>query len=227
MKKLIFLALMLISFSSFAQGKFIEVEVTDTVSLKPLNFRIDVYADTDDLLDTVAVAYDEDDNYDPLAEQEKLKNRLQEAKRMVESKKYKVSSLDGSGLSVWERKRAASNGFSFIVNSEPEMKKMREMLDAKQGIMAAVTVAKYSDEADAERALISKIFDKAKKRAIFIGANSELKPGKIVEVREGKNSESSFTDFYTQILKYSKFGQDTTDYKGTLSKTFVIKFAAE
>ena len=93
-----------------------------------------------------------------------------------------------------------------------------------------VTTLTYANEQKAEELLIKKLLEKAKSRAALIGVNSGLKPGRIIEVKEGQptGSGNGMKDFYSEIMKMSNmFGADTGNYNGTLSKTFVVKFAAE
>ncbi len=230
MKKFLQTAFLLFSAVSFAQDKFIEVEVTDTISLKPLTFRCNVYLVNDDIyemaVDSAAVAYE--DNYDPRAEEEKEKNRLQEIKSKLEAKKYKVGPLDGSNTNIFSNRYGVSQeGWSVIVNSEAEVKKIKE--EVKDDAKVEVSVLKYADEVKAEEQLIKKLMDKAKARSVVIGSCSGLKPGKIIEVRESRPTDamSGLTELYGQIAKLGLLDQGTSNYTGSLSKTFVVRFSAE
>jgi hypothetical protein len=228
MKKLTFLALMLISFSAFAQSKFIEVEVTDTITLKPLNFQFNVYVNDDDEV----VVYNEDDveDYDPLAELEKSKNKLQNIKKLLENKKYKTEPLDESKANFLDKRFSMreSQGFTVRVSGQAEMQKLKDLLDAQKDAKTVIAVTKYADELKAEEQLIKKLMDSAKARAAVIGLNSGLKPGRILEVKEGKKStDFNMNDFYSQIMKMGMMGQNGGNYTGSLSKTFVVKFTAE
>jgi hypothetical protein len=70
--------------------------------------------------------------------------------------------------------------------------------------------------------------DKAKARATVIGSYSGLKPGRILEVKEGKQGGAFDMESYmSMMMKMGLGGQDTGSYTGSLSKTFVVKFAAE
>lgn len=229
MKKLALIVLLLISLTGVAQNKFIEVEVTDTISLKPLNFQVNVYVN-----DEFVVAFDEDNEdevYDALAEKEKEKNKIQQVRSMLLSKKYVVRPLDESKLSPFEMKvygREKREGLTVNVIGLVEVQKLNELLDSNKDIKTIVTVLKYANEQVAEEQLIKKLVDKAKTRASVIGANAQLKLGKIIEVSEGRPSaEIGIHDMYLQIAKMGVTGFVGGDYTGTLSKTFVIKFAAE
>lgn len=223
MKRFILFLILFLSLSGFAQNKFIEVEVTDTVSLKPVKFNLNVYSDA-----TASYDFNDNEEYDPTVAEEKAKNILEGAKKIVESKKYKIVPLDNSGIGLFQQKTAKEKGFTVPVNGSDEVKKLEEMLKAVKGIETIVTVTKYADEQKAEDDLIKKLIDKAKARAGVIAAASGLKVGKILEIREGKSSNGLLgIDFYAQIAKMGNWMSQTADYKGELSKTFLVKFAAE
>jgi hypothetical protein len=226
MKNVTLFALLFISLGAFAQAKFIEVEVSDTISLKPLSFRCNVYAK--DNTDVYSFDVADDAEYDPLAAAEKAKNQLNEVKGLMVAKKYKVLPLDESKINFLERRPPSKEGFSILINNEAEMKKLKMLLNSREDVNTVVVVLKYADEQKAEELLIKKLIDKAKVRAAFIGSTSGLKTGKILEVKEGrKSNEASFTELYSQLLKMGSFGQENNDYTGSISKTFVVKFAAE
>jgi hypothetical protein len=227
MKKLTLIALFFISAISVAQNKFIEVEVTDTIALKPLDFQFNVYVNNE----VEVLSYNEDEEYDPKAELEKNKKKLQDIKKMLENKKYKISALNESKPNLFDKKRSGRNGegFTVLVSGQAEMQKLKDLIDTQPDAKALITVTKYADEQNAEDQLIKKLMDKAKTRVAVIGLNSGLKPGRILEVKEGKQgSDFNIGDFYSQIAKLgAMFGENTGNYMGSLSKTFVVKFAAE
>ena len=132
---------------------------------------------------------------------------------------------------MFEKAFNDANGFSIIVNGIADVQKLKEMFSDMEDVKITATVLKYADEQKAEDQLIKKLMDKARYRAGVIGTNSGLKVGKILEVREGQqnaNSLNGIKDFYSEIMKMGAlFGQDTSNYTGSLSKTFVVKFAAE
>ena len=55
-----------------------------------------------------------------------------------------------------------------------------------------------------------------------------MKAGKILEVREGKpTTEAGLSELYMQLTKMGMAQVYDADYNGSLSKTFVVKFATE
>ena len=107
----------------------------------------------------------------------------------------------------------------------------KDIFKSKEYVAVDATVLKCADEVKAEEQLIKKIIDKAKARANVIGTNSGMKPGRIIEVREGKHSDSDgmsgLGEFYMQMARMKMMEQGNSDYRGSLSKTFVVKFSAE
>jgi|GEM_PF-2092647 len=247
MKNIFFITILFISLVSFGQNKFIEVEVTDTISLQPLRFQCNLYLDTysyDDVVVEVepvsidgaadatpaeaVVAEDNYDAYDPLAAEEKAKNKLQMFKMLLESNKFRVEPLNESKTKFSERRGSTTYGYTIIVSSDQELQRLRNLVANRVDVTASVVVLEYADELKAEEQLIKKLINKAKVRATAIGANSGLKVGKILEVKEGKrSSEISVSELYTQILKMGNYGQENNDLGGSITKTFVVKFAAE
>ena len=236
MKNLTLIALLLISTISVAQSKFIEVEVTDTITLKPLSYRCNLNVDTYNYDIVVEATNGSDDDaaadvyqeYDAQAAEENGKKKIEELKKMLEAKKFKVSPLDDSYQGAIERRSYDKEGFTVIVNSMAELQSLQEVLAPRQDVTVAVSVLKYEDEQKAEEVLIKRLISKAKARAAVIGANSGLKPGRILEVKEGKpGKDSSLVELYSQILKMGSYRQGLATDTGSLSKTFVIKFIAE
>lgn len=223
MKNLIYFFFLSISFTAFAQTKFIEVEVKDTITLKPQNFKCNIYGRYSDTT-TVAVGYGK---YDPMANEEAEKKKLKKVKTMLEAKQYKVSEIDPSINNYTDMLfYGGENGLTVLVNNEAEVQKLREML-SNEDVNVHTRALKYTDE-KAEEQLIKKLLDKAKSKAALIAYYSDLKLGKIIEVKEVPEfSSSSPSDVYEQALwqKYNNYiGKN---YEETLSKTMVIKFAAE
>ncbi len=84
MKTFAIIAFLFTGVISFAQTKFIEVEVTDTISLKPHSFQVTIYP--------LEVQYFNDaGEYDTIPTQKKIKNKLKQVRRTLESKKYKLN----------------------------------------------------------------------------------------------------------------------------------------
>lgn len=243
MKNQILIALLFISFGAFAQSKFIEVEVTDTITLKPLSYRCNFYVDTYDYNDDVVVEVVDTDYtdvdtmavnaepyvpYNVAVQREKGRQKVAELTKMLEAKKFKVNPLDESYLDIMDQRGYEKEGFTVIVNSLADMESLKVALEDRQDVTPAISVLKYEDAQKAEEVLIKKLITRAKARAQVIGASSGLKPGRIIEVKEGKKSnEMSVSELYAQILKMGSYGKGLDVDPKIISKTFVVKFVAE
>lgn len=219
MKNIIIAITLLLSFASFAQNKFIEVQVTDTITLKPLSYRCDVYGSYSDTM-SIAIDYDK---YDPAAEQKKEKDKFKDLKKFLEKKKYKVNLFEEAGNSLGNTAYYSGNGLTVIANNETEVQKLRELLTTKEVEMYA-SPYKYADEQKSEDLLIKKLMDKAKVKAASMALHSGLKVGKIIEVKEDSaNNLSSSANYYRDT-----YGMGNYDpYTSSMVKSIVVKFSAE
>jgi hypothetical protein len=224
MKKFLQVSLLLLSLSSIAQSKFIEVEVQDTITLKPQTLQCNII-----LSEKEVFAFEDDTDISELQTQEEDNNKLQELKRTLEMKKYIVKPLDKGNLGMMGKLNRDAKGYTVIVNSIAEAETVKETVSKMKNAEVMVTTLTYANEVKAEELLIKKLLDKAKSRAALIGVNSGLKPGRIIEVKEGQpTGGNGMKDFYSEIMKLGNmFGADTGNYNGSLSKTFVVRFAAE
>ncbi|RYJ43697.1 SIMPL domain-containing protein [Flavobacterium beibuense] len=226
MKKFnLIIILLFVSFVGFAQSKFIEVVVNDTVSLEPVRFQVNFVAVTVEY-DTVVFNQD----YDPLVQQENNKNILQGIKAKLEKNKYKVTPLDNSKANIFSDNfwSSGKQGWTVFVNGKEELDALKEVFDSEEQVATDVVVLSYADEEKAEERLIKKLIDKARKRANVIAYNSQLKVGSIIEVREEANGyfgEMNIGDIYLQLAR-NKMGLGT-DYTGSINKTFIVKFSVQ
>src|SRR5690606_9692918 len=136
MKKFNFIIILLfVSFVGFAQSKFIEVVVNDTVSLEPVRFQVNVVA-----VEYDTVAFSED--YDPLVQQENNKNILQGIKAKLEKNKYKVTPLDNSKANIFSDNfwSSGKQGWTVFVNGKEELDALKEVFDSEEQVATDVVV---------------------------------------------------------------------------------------
>lgn len=228
MKKLILL-FVLLSSTAFAQTKFIEVAVKDTVTLQPAILQCNVFIKTNSK-ELFGNFNDDDEN--TLVKEENIQNQLQELKSKLEAKNYITEPLQDSGESFFgiPLGKFPKQGFTVIVNGTDEVKRLKEMVGKLGYAGTSVSVLKYADETGAEELLIKKIIDKAKTRAKVLAGYSALKAGEIIEITEIDESEdfvSSMKKMQSEALKIKDMENGSNDYSGTLSKGFRIKFAVQ
>lgn len=220
MKNFILITTLLLSFASFAQNKFIEVEVTDTITLKPLSYRCDVFGSYSDTT-SVVVDYGK---YDPTADAKKEKEKFKDLKKFLEKKKYKANLFEEADNSLGNTAYYSGTGVTVIVNNQAEVQKLRELLSTKEVEMYA-SPYKYADEQKSEDLLIKKLIDKAKLKAASMGSHAGLKVGSIIEIKEdGANN------FAASAVNYDRgtYGMGSYDaYNSSMVKSLTIKFSAE
>jgi hypothetical protein len=220
MKNILLVIILFLSFKSLAQKKFIEVQVTDTISLKPLRFQLHTYIDILEQYDP----YGED----TLSLDEKAENKFRQIKLMLEEKKYKVDPFDNSKLKLFYKKPMDKKGFTITLNSLAEVKILENILEPIQDLKTVVSVLEYAEVPKAEEQLIKKIIVKAKAKALVVANASGLHTGQILELKENNNDYlSGLNDLFIQMSDITNLGQQANNYSGTLSRTFTIKFAAE
>lgn len=229
MKNFLVAALMLLSLTSFAQSKFIEVEVTDTITLKPASFRYNIYFRD---ADAAMFAMDEEGSEEDLQEKERFENQKEEIKRFLINAKYPFTEIEDSNVEINTmsliRMGGSGNGFSITVASIEDVRNIRKALGKMKNITASVKVLKYLDEKKAEEQLMKRLIENAKSKATFIGLSSGLKVGKIIEVKEGDGNSfiGEMKELFEEASKFAK-SEDNPGYYGSLSKTFIVKFAAD
>lgn len=218
MKKLIHAIILLSSFALLAQNKFIEVHVTDTIILKPISYRCDVYGSYSD---TMAVAIDYG-RYDPAADQKKEKTKFKDLKKELEKKKYKVNLFEEAGNNLGNTAYYSGNGLTIIVNNQTEVQKLRELLSTKEVEMYA-SPYKYADEQKSEDLLIKKLIDKAKLKATSMGNHSGLNVGRIIEIKENSTDNSASSNYYRDMYGVGSYDS----YNSSMIKSIIVRFSAE
>ncbi len=221
MKKLL-LVLFFISVSgAFAQSKFIEVEVRDTVALKPASFRcvISVAGASGSEENTI-------DDYKPFDEKEYIKNVKQNLKKVEQElklKKYNFKTDDG--IATYPSLSGPSNGQITVNLYTPKQKEELELLIAQFNFASVqVKSVDYLDRDKAEIRLLRKIIDKAKIKADAIAGYSSLKLDRIIEVKESKEIDDLTINIGSA---YYVMENGNEPLNGKLSKALTIKFMAE
>lgn len=221
MKKLLFFLFLISVSCAFAQSKFIEVEVRDTVALKPASFKCVI---------SVSGSYDAGentiDNSKPFDEKEYTKSVLQNLERIkteLKQKKYNFKTDDG--INLYPPLSALSNG-SIIVNltTAKQLEELNVLMAQFEFAATRVKDIVYVDRDKAEMRLLKKIIDKAKVKADVIAGYSGLKLGRIIEVKESKEID----DLTINIgAAYYVMENGNDPLNGKLSKALTVKFMAE
>lgn len=214
----------------YAQNGFIEIEVRDSVSLKAISYEYNIMAtstfgvDVDD--------YEADENINKMKSKNKEKMALSTIETFLKNNNFKFESLNDANYNIGSSIYGydlTSEGYKVFVSSLADLKKITNELKGADGISSSVTKVNYEERSKYEDVLLKKIIDQSKVKAQKIASLSGLTLGKIIEVKESKESgDDSFMNMIMQLQRLGKNNWPTADIESTsFSKSFVIKFKAD
>lgn len=227
MNKLTIIAFFFVSAISFAQSKFIEVEVRDTLMLEPSAFEY-VIRIMDFEADTSAVISAND--YNPKVLRQKYNQKSDEIKKLLKSKKYNFRDLRDSNYELNSMSFYNENGFIVMLDDIAKLKNLKKELSDSDYVSASVGEVFYDDRGTAEQMLIRRLIEKAQRKAMVIASASDLKLGKILEIKEVKevdNFSFNIMDTYFVSEKRNRLSTKDGSLKTSVSKAMVIKFSVE
>jgi hypothetical protein len=233
MKKLLFT--LLFANMCFAQG-FIEVEVRDTLMMKPVAFVYEIALaerynyDEPAPADTVAVAYEPEIAYarskndGKNAETRKindLENFLKKNKYTYEpTKNYDIGNAYGYGI-------GHQKSFLVKLKNKQALDKLSTEVEKMEEWTGSISDIDYGNPENIEAELMQKLLKKAKTKAIMIAGMTEQKLGPIIEFRELKASDNlnySVVDLILNTRKKSPRDFFKESLNGELSKTVIVRF---
>jgi hypothetical protein len=234
MKKLLFA--LLFANVCLAQG-FIEVEVRDTIVLKPVAFIYEIgFAERYDEVyaaDTVAVAY-EPETYMAKSRNDKKNAELRKTKELEDflkknkytyelSKTYDIGNPYGYG---------GGNGKNFLVTlkTKAALDKLTEEVEQHENWSGSLSDIDYGNQEHLEGKILDKLLKKAKTKASTIAGLTGQKLGPIIEFRELKQSDNlnyTVTDLILNTRKKNVRDFFKQGLDGELSKAAIIKFKAD
>ena len=232
MKKLLFA--LLFANACLAQG-FIEVEVRDTLVMKPVAFVYEIalaerYNYDEMAVDTVAVAYEPETAYGRSKNDRKnaetrkindLENFLKKNKYTYEpSKNYDVGNAYGYGI-------GSQKSFLVTLKNKQALDKLTTEIEKMDEWSGTISNIDYGNPETVEAELMQKLLKKAKTKAIMIAGMTEQKLGPIIEFRELKASDNLNYSVIDLILNTRK--KNARDFfkeslNGELSKTVIVRF---
>lgn len=222
MKKFFQVSLLLFSICTVAQSKFIEVEVRDTITLQPsvIHYNLligDSYESEE---------WDENQAFDQKAYEKRIQKNKEKVEKILQLKKYTYKPYSGN-ITYPPLGRPNTVGFTIAFNNKQELKALQTLLSDLDFINDSIDVVEYKDEEKAEMLLLKKLIDKAKSKAVLIASYSDLKLGKIIEVREGKELDDlsiNLHDIYVETVTKA-FSEDKLT--GCITRGVTVKFTAE
>lgn len=225
MKKLF---LLLFANACFAQG-FIEVEVRDTIVLKPESYVYEI-----SISDRMNYEEDYTDNgpIDQLKRKAEKKNEMIKKTAELESflkkkgyvyapaKDYEVQNLFGL---------PKTKSFRVTVKTPEALEKITQEVDEMDQYSGSLADVNYGDTSTLENKLFEKLIKKAKLKAAAIAVATNQKLGAIIEFKELKQSENFNTTFMEMIM--SMKGRNGNPFYqssgGEMTKGATVKFKTE
>ncbi|MBJ2173779.1 SIMPL domain-containing protein [Aureibaculum sp. A20] len=209
----------------FSQTGFIEIEVRDTIKIKPESFDYQISVDESTLRD-----YNNTGPYDPRISNEKLKLKLKELESFLKEKTTNFTPLQHSTYEVNNTSYFAKNGFMVTFTSAKDLQKFMHELKILDYVNGNLGEFHYTNEEKSEERLFKKLLDKAEKKAMTIAKLSNLKLGKLIEfseVADVDNLTFNMLDMYTVMKGNKKWNSSNNELYGQRSKAIIVKFSAK
>jgi hypothetical protein len=228
MKKIVVLiTILLTSLTIQAQTKFIEIEVNDTILLKPISFKVTVTIE-EDLAAGMNYSDDENEESNQLKIDSYKKNKAAEIENLLTSNNFKFSNTISNDNFLGMPRNNKNLGFTVSLSSVAELKSLEVKLKTIDKIETNIFETIYEDGSKYDEILYKRILAKAKIKANFITSNSGLTLGVINEIREnhsGLNAQNPMED-YTKLISnmMSKFQSGLNSDRKEYKKSYIFKY---
>jgi uncharacterized protein YggE len=229
-QRLFILTLLLNASFFYAQNGFIEIEVRDSVSLKAISYEYNIV--TSNNFEIGVDDYEADENINKMKSHNKEKMALSTIETFLKNNKFTYESLTDSNYNIGSSIYGfdmTSEGYKVFVSSLTDLKKIANELKGAEGISGSVTKVNYEESSKYEDMLLTKIISQSKVKAEKIASLSGLTLGKIIEVKESKESgDESFMNMIMQLQRIGKNSWPAANMESTsYSKSYLIKFKAD
>lgn len=228
MKKIVVLiTVLLASLTIQAQTKFIEIEVNDSILLKPISFKVTITIE-EDMAAGMNYSGDENEESNQLKIDSYKKNKAAEIENNLTSNNFKFSNSISNDNFLGIPRNNKNLGFTVNLSSVAELKSLETKLKSIEKIETNIFETIYEDGSKYDEILYKRILAKAKIKANFITSNSGLTLGVIYEIREnhsGLNAQNPMED-YTKLISnmMSKFQSGLNSDKKEYKKSYIFKY---
>jgi hypothetical protein len=228
MKKIVVLiTILLTSLTIQAQTKFIEIEVNDTILLKPISFKVTVTIE-EDMAAGMDYSDDENEESNQLKIDSYKKNKASEIENLLTSNNFKFSNTISNDNFLGMPRNNKNLGFTVSLSSVAELKSLEVKLKTIDKIETNIFETIYEDGSKYDEILYKRILAKAKIKANYITSNSGLTLGVINEIREnhsGLNAQNPMED-YTKLITnmMSKFQSGLNSDRKEYKKSYIFKY---
>jgi hypothetical protein len=228
MKKIVILiTILLTSLTIQAQTKFIEIEVNDTILLKPISFKVTITIE-EDMAAGMDYSDDENEESNQLKRDSYKKNKAAEIENLLTSNNFKFSNSISNDNFLGIPKNNKNLGFTVNLSSVAELKSLEAKLKTIDKIETNIFETIYEDSSKYDEILYKRILSKAKIKANIITSNSGLTLGVIYEIRDnhlGLNVQNPMED-YTKLITnmMSKFQSGLNSDRKEYKKSYIFKY---
>ena len=222
MKRLTILLLFLNAIS-FAQSKFIEVEVRDTVhrEIEELKYLINI----SDNFESFNFDSNGTENYSAVKEDKKTK--LAALGTFLSKRGYNFTSGNSDDYSINNSSYASNDRYQVKLKSIEDVEKLMADLKELDYIDGRIGEISFKELPENEQNLFQKLIEKAKLKASLIAQLSDTEIGRIIqvtEVSEIDNFNFNIMDTYFTYVNSAKFSALQGKISGQKSKAIIVRF---
>ncbi|WP_109435328.1 SIMPL domain-containing protein [Aquimarina sp. AU119] len=223
--KNIFYTLFLITSLGYSQSGFIEVEIRDSIKIKPLSFEYNVTID-----DSRFLRLSQDGEKNEKEARAKMNQKFNELGVFLKSKSYQFRILHNENYEIHSYIGFMKSGYAVKINNIIDLNTLTAELKTMDYIIASIGEMEYEEELKSEKRLFKKLINKAKEKAETIAELSGLKLGRIIEFKEVPeihNITFNIMDIYTTSQERKEFGMEKGNLFGQKWKAVIVKFATK
>lgn len=224
MKTLLSILLLTTTFC-FSQTGFIEIEVRDTIKMKPIKFEYNVQ-----ISDSKFLKFNDKGMISQDSSKIKMKEKYKELGTFLKNKKYKIQPNNNANYQIHEYVGFWKYGYVVTLEQTSELQKLTSELKELDYITGSLGKMEFENVEAEEERLFKKLLDKARKKATTIAKLSGQKLGKIIEVKEVKEVDNityNVLDIYAVAQRTNNSVSNENQFHGKKSKAFVVKFLTE
>ena len=221
MKKILYLLFFTISLS-FGQNGFIEIEIKDSIRLKPVKFEYNVQ-----MSESKFIRHDMKTGFNQDSTKLIMNEKYKELEMFLMKRKYKIRPLNNSKYQIHQYVGFWKYGFAVELQNSNDLEKLTSELKTLDYISGSVGEIDYDENELSEKRLVQKILDKAKVKANMIAEMTGLKLGRIIEFKEVKGIENldvNIKDIYLAIAQNRQWDVNKNTLFGYKWRTAIIKF---
>lgn len=208
MRKLLVITLLLFSAVTFAQDKFIEVEVGDTITIRPERFDVEIFILTD-------------------AQNEDISQDIKKVKQALAKYKYRTS---GTGTLYPPLSAPSTEVISVSLTDEKQWVELYKLLSSFHFVRVEIGEFTIKDHLMMEDILYKKLLEKARAKAAVIAAVSDMTVGNVITVKEAEGMdgfELNIHDTYFVAEDSKKLQMHDGRLIGSLYKKLVVRFGVK